>query len=336
MTKTQRILSALLVVQVILAVVVFWPRGAASAESGPLLPDLAPEEVVSLTIEDNQGMRTQLLRQDGGWIVADTGDFPADGEKIEPILTKIAAIRSNRLVTRSSDSHRRLQVANDVFARRIELEMQDGTSQTLFIGSAPNPSGTHVRRSDQNATYLTGEIASWEVNAAKSGWIDASYISLNRDEITAITLQNESGTVQLEKGEDGAWTLPDLAEGELMEESQVNSLISRISSVRMVEPLGTTSQPEYGLDEPQAEVTIFTEDSEDQSTRMYTLLVGTKDPDDDNYFMKWSDSDYYVKAAAFNADNLVTWVRQGFIQVPPTPEPSAIPGEETATPTPEA
>jgi hypothetical protein len=315
--------------------VVFWPRGAASAESGPLLPDLKPEDVVALTIEDGEGMRTQLLRQDDGWILADTGDFPADGDKVEPILAKIAAMRSNRLVTRSSDSHKRLQVAADDFARRIELEMRDGTSRTLFIGSAPNPSGTHVRRADQNATYLTGEIASWEVNAAKSGWINASYVSLNQDEITAITLQNDGGTVALEKGTDGEWALQDLADGELVEQTQVNSLISRISNVRMTEPLGTVSKPEYGLDDPQVEVTIFTEDSEDESTRMYTLLVGAKDPDDDNYFMKWSDSDYYVKVAAFNADNLLTWVRQDFIQEPPTPEPTATPGEETATPTPE-
>jgi hypothetical protein len=66
------------------------------------------------------------------------------------------------------------------------------------------------------------------------------------------------------------------------------------------------------------------------------LLVGTQDPEDDGFFVKWSRSDYFVNVATFNVDNMVNKVREEFLQESPTPDPNAPLDEGTATPTPEA
>ena len=336
MTRTQRILSAFLALQVVLVAVVFRPRTSDAAAAGPLFTELNIEDIVALTVEDGEGDSSKLIRQGDGWVLGGAGNYPADGEKITPVLTKIVAIQTNRLVARSNGSHRRLGVATDDFTRRIQLELSDGTVQTLLIGSAPSPSGTHVRRGDQSETYLTGDIASWEINAAPINWIDATYININQQEIVSVKLESSNGVIQFEKESDDTWTMMGLAEGELVEQSQVTALLSRISNMRMTTPLGVTDDPVYGLDDPQATVTVITEETEDQNRRIYTLIIGVQDPEDDGYFVKWSRSDYYVKVAAFNVENMLDKVRDDILQEPPTPEPGAPLEGATATPTPEA
>jgi hypothetical protein len=340
MSRLQKLLSGLLALQVVLAVVVFWPRTPAGVESGPLFGELDTEDIVALTLDDGEGTLTELVRQGSSWVLGGAGDYPADSGKIEPILSKIAAIQTNRLVARSSGSHKRLQVADDDFAQRIQLEMVDGSTQILLVGTAPNPSGTHIRRGDQDETYLTGDLAAWEINPAVSNWIDTAYTSLNRSDIVSYVLENGNGTFAFEKISEEEWTLKDLAGDEEIEQSAFNTLLSRITNMRMTEPLGSDEEPDFQLSDPQAAVTVIVEDSEAQSTKVYTLLVGAQDPDDDNYFVKWSDSDFYVKVASFNVQEMVSQVRDDFILAQPatptpTPEPEGDTGEETATPTPD-
>ncbi len=337
MTRVQKILSALLGVQVVIALIVFWPRSTAIAESGPLFADFIPDEVTTVTVTDNNDVTIKLARLGDGWVLPDAGNYPADGTKIEPLLEKIAAIQTGRLVARSSDSHERLQVADDDYARRVVMEMGDGSTQTLFVGSSPNPSGTHVRRSGQDETFLTGDVALWEVTTSTSNWIDTSYISLNREEIVSIVLENGNGTFEFEKGPTGEWSLQGLSEEEEFEPALFNTLLNRIVNLNMLAPLGTVEKPEYGLDTPQATLTVITESSEDQSTQFHTLLVGAQDPDDDNFIVKWSDSDYIVKVSSFSLENMVNHVRDEFIKEPPTPTPQSeegTPAEVTSTPSP--
>jgi hypothetical protein len=331
MTRTQRILAALLALQVVLAAVVFWPRTSEVAASGPLFSELSVDDIVAVTIEDGEGDSSELVRQGNGWVLGGSGGYPADGEKITPVLAKIVAIQTNRLVARADESHRRLGVASDNFTRQIDMALNDGSVQTLLIGSAPSASGTHVRRGDRNETYLTGDIASWEVNAAPSNWIDASYTSINQQEVVSVKLENSSGSIQFEKDADDAWTMQGLGEDEVLAQSQVTALLSRISTMRLSEPLGVTAEEAYGLDDPQATVTVITEEGEELDRRIYTLLVGAQDPEDASFFVKWSRSDYYVKVAAFSVDNMVNRGREDFIEAPPTPEPGLAP-EEAPTP----
>jgi hypothetical protein len=334
MTQLQKILSGLLALQLLAAIIVFWPDASATAESGPLLAEFDPEEITAITLEDGEGGLARLVRQGEGWILADSGDYPADSEKVDPLLEKIAAIQTGRLVASSSSSHKRLQVAQDEFAGRITLEKGDESQEVLLIGSAPNPRGTHVRLAGQDNTYLTGELASWEVNPRLNNWISTTYIGLDRNRVASIVLENKNGTFTFEKGADGSWTLQGLGEDEAFNATPFNTLLSRATSMQLSAPLGTSDDPAYGLAEPQAVITVVTEDEEDQSTQLYTLKVGQADSTGEEYYVKWSDSDYYVKVAAFNVETIIDHVRDDFVQEPPTPTPAAE-SETTTEATPE-
>lgn len=322
MTRLQRILAVTLVVQIILAAVVFWPRTSANAESGALFANLNTDDIVRLTLDDGEGQHVELIRQDDGWVLANSDDYPADSSKIEPVLAKIAAIQTNRLVTRSDASHKRLQVADDDFMRRIEMEMGDGTVETLLVGTAPNPRATHVRRAGQSETYLAGNLASWELAASARGWIDTTYVTLNRNELTRIVLENNNGTFTFEKGEDDTWTMADLPDGQEFDTANFNPILNQIVNLRLVKPLGTAEKPEYGLDNPQATLTV-TITGEDGSTQTHTLRVGAQLTDGDDYVVKWSDSPYYVSVAGYSVENMINRTQDEFIKTPPTPTPDS-------------
>lgn len=314
MTRLQQILAAILAGQIVLAVILFWPRGTAES-GGALLPGFDPATVVAVTIEDNDRNLLEVARRDGGWVLARSGDYPANGETVETLLGKIAAIDTNRLATRTSDSHDRLQIADDNFVARVRLHFDDDSTRTLFLGSSPNPRSTHVRLAGESETFVTGELSRTDVQTTAASWIDTAYISLPQEQVTALTLENDQGTFTLERAGDEEWNMPDLAEDEPFDQTTLNTMLSRLAAMRLTEPLGTEELPAYGTAEPQATLTVTAED-EDGNTQTYTLRVGAFDADDNLYTVKWSGSEYYVTVSSFNADTFVNATRDDFIAEP--------------------
>jgi hypothetical protein len=316
MKRHNQILAGVLVIQIILGVVVFWPRSAATGASEPLFPDLEAGDIAVLTIADADGNSIQLKRVSGDWVLPDADDYPAQADKITPLLDKIVGLTTGRLVTRTDASHKRLQVAPDDFVHRIDFETADGTKRTLYLGSSPRYGATHFRVDGQSETYLTNELSTWETKANAASWVDTGYLSVPRDDITKMTLENANGTFTFTK--DGeVWTMDGLAADETLDENKVTALVQQAASVNMVRPLGKEEQAAYGTDQPNAVVTLETSD------KTITLRVGAKDPDANSYVVISSESPYYVRVSGYSLNNLVENTRDDFLQAPPTPTPEA-------------
>jgi hypothetical protein len=316
MKRHNQILAGILVIQIILGIAVFWPRSAATGASEPLFPKLAAGDIVALSIMDADGNSIILRQVTGNWILPDADDYPAQADKITPLLDKIVGLTTGRLVTRTDASHKRLQVAPDDFVGRVDFETADGTKRTLYLGSSPRYGATHFRVDGQSETYLTNELSTWETKADAASWVDTAYLSVPRDDITKMTLENTNGTFTFTK--DGeVWTMAGLAADETLDENKVTALIQQAASVNMVRPLGKEEQAAYGMDEPNAVVTLEAGD------KTITLRVGAKDPDANSYVVISSESPYYVRVSGYSLNNLVENTRDDFLQAPPTPTPEA-------------
>ena len=319
MKRHNQILVGILVVQVILSVVVFWPRSVATAESGPVFPDLEASDVVALTVTDADG-NSILLRQGaagGAWVLPEADDYPAQGDTITSLVDKIVALTTGRLVTRTDASHKQLQVAADDFVRRIALETADGEQYTLYLGSSPRYGAAHFRVDGQREAYLTSDISTWEVNATANSWIDTAYLSVAQDGVTEMTLENANGTFAFTKDDAGNWTMAGLGADETLDATKVTTVLQRVTTVTMVSPLGKEEQAGYGMGEPNAVVTLKTAD------KTVTLRVGAQDPGDNTYVVKSSESPYYVRVSDYAVQNLVENAGDDFLVVPPTPTPEA-------------
>jgi hypothetical protein len=136
-------------------------------------------------------------------------------------------------------------------------------------------------------------------------------------------LENTHGTLVFERmltdteSEDqtGAapWTLVGLTADEVLSADNVNMLVGQVCSMTMAEPLGKSEAERYGMDSPNAVVTLET------AEETITLRVGAQDPDGGYYVVKASNSPYFVHVAATAVDRLVESSRDSFLQVPPTP-----------------
>ncbi|MBC8449292.1 MAG: DUF4340 domain-containing protein [Chloroflexi bacterium] len=315
MKRHHQILLGILAVQIILSVIVFWPRSAATGQSEPLFADLASDDIVGLTIADAEGKSIALRKVTGEWVLPEADDYPAQADKVTPLLEDIVGLTTARLVTRTAASHKQLQVAPDDFQRRIEFETADGAKQAFYLGSSPSYGATHFRRADRNETYLTNDITIWEANVAAASWIDTVYLSVPQEDVTKMTLENGNGTFVFTKDDAGQWSMAGLAEDEILDDVKVGAAVRQAAAVTMLRPLGKEAQAAYGMDAPQAEVTLETDE------KTITLRVGAQDPTDKSYVVISSESPYYVRGSEYTGRQWVEKTGEDFLQVEPTPTP---------------
>lgn len=317
MKRTQQILAAILVLQLIITGVVFWPRPAATTgEANPLFPDLAAEDIVALSITDDQGEEIQLEKSGESWVLPEADDYPAMASALTPVLENILALDTGSLVAETAASHKQLQVAEDDFMRRVIFETAAGETQTIYLGSAPRFSATHVRLAGEDETYLTTDLTSWDLDPRVANWVDTTYVSVPQADVEEITVENENGAFTLVKDETGAWTLADLAEDEQVSESDVSNVVNKATSMVMVRPLGTSDES-YGLDDPAASVTLQTADD------AIVINIAPQVEGETNVVVKASNSDYYVRVAYANVRPLVEFAREDFLAA--EEEPPAAP-----------
>jgi hypothetical protein len=323
MNRTNQILAVVLVAQIVLVAVAFWPKPASVAGGESLLAGLDAEQITQLTIGDASGEQIKLAKEMGKWVLPEADNYPCTENKVPQFLEKIVALKTNRLVTQTPASHKRLKVADDDFERQIELKLADGTTHRLYLGTSPSYGVSHVRVVGRDEVYLASLPAS-DAGVNASNWVDTLYFSVTQDQIVALTLENKNGRFEFEKDDAGTWTMKDLAADETLNQNNVKSLASRVSSLRMLRPLGKTEQDEYGLKEPNAVVTVETRDDEG-NTKTYTIRVGAKDDEDNSYVVISSESPYYVRMAEYTVKDFVEKVRDGFLELPPTPTPEPTP-----------
>ena len=331
MNKWQRILIGLLVAQLALGVFVFWPRPAAGSGGQPLLAGLTADQITGLAITDDQGNTTRLARQGDAWIAPDAGAYPADAAKIKPVLDKLVALKTGRLIAQTPQSHAQLQVADNKYVRKIDITKADGTTQTVYLGSTAGGQAAHVRLAGQDNVYLATGLASWEVDSSLLNWINPAYVSFNAADLTGFTLKNQIGEFVLTRGAGNNWQLAGLGAGETVDQDKVNNLVNGLTSLRMTKPLGKTEDAAWGMASPGATVTLQVRSGDQVKT--ITLTIGAQDAADKSYVAKSSDSEYYVRVAEFSAQELVQATRATFLPATPTPAATAAP-LPLGTPTP--
>jgi hypothetical protein len=328
MTRTNQLLAGLLVVQMILVAVVFWPRPAGGEGGEPLFAGLQADQVRALTISGAGGQSVKLARADGRWVLPEAGDYPVLEENVSSLLQAIGQLEAERRVTQTSGSHARLQVAANDYNRRVEIELADGTRHVLYLGSSPSFQALHVRADGQDDVYLTSALSAEDAAVTASAWVERSYFSVPAADVVALSLENANGTFQFVK-EGETWTMEGVSGEESFDSSRFQTILNRATSLTLLAPLGREQRSEYGMDAPAAVVRLQTAGD---APKTYLLTVGAQDAEDNSYVVKSSESPYYVRVSEFSVNDLVTRTRDEFLVATPTPLPTAPEAEGTPAP----
>ena len=311
MNNTNRLLAVLLAAQVVLGVWAFWPRESVD-NRGLLFVDREEADIVTLAITDGDGKTIEFSNTGGEWVLPEADAFPADGDRIAPLLRKIAQLRTDRMVTVTDGSHSRLQVGEQKFNRKLQITWSDGVENTLLLGSTAGAGATHFRMFGRDEVYLTADLNPWETNTAVSNYIDTQFFSVPKEAVIAINLQNENGIFNFTKVNE-EWKWEELDEDQVLDESALNSLLLQVSSVRMMAPVGKELQPSYGLEQPQATAIIVAEMND--ARQEHVLRVGSEL--DGEFLFSASGAEYYVTISSYTAGNLIDKTYDDFVQAPP-------------------
>jgi hypothetical protein len=317
--RLNQILAGILLIQLVVAAFILWPRPTASSQGEPLLSGVEADQVGAITLTDSEGQTIRLAKTGSDWVLPDADDYPVQADNVSELLDKIIEPTADRLVAQTRSSHARLGVAKDDFRARIDLELEDGTQQTLYVGSSPTFGVAHVRVEGQDEVYLVSDLSAQDAGTQATAWVDRTYFTAPSEQIVALTLENPSGQIEfIRVGEN--WMMEDQGPDETIDQDSVASLLNRVSNVALVRPLGTDEQPAYGLGDPRA-VVVLTVQTEDEGRATHTLRVGAQDPEDNTYVLASSDSPYFVRVSEFTVQDLVQKGRDGFLVLPPTPAP---------------
>lgn len=320
MNKIQKILLVVLAVQVALAVWLYMPHQTAASDGDALFGSLKAEDITAMTITDDQNQQIGLTKSGENWIIPANDDYPCSIEKVNKALESIPQVRTTRLVTRTTESHKQLQVAADAFLRRVDLTLKDGSQVRFFVGSTPATGATHIRKDGSDEVYLTNKISGYDLSPDASKWVDTLYVSFDQQNITALSIQSANGAFDFAKDAAGAWTMQQLKPGDQFSATYLNAALESLSPLRLTAPLGKMEKSAYGLSQPSATVKVTVVNPSTNKTEEHTLLIGAEETGSGDYYAKYDGSEYYVRISGFNAENFTTRKYENFIIEPPAAE----------------
>jgi len=299
----------LFVALVVLALVYyFWGvKGAAEREiqqerASKLLP-ISPDSVDQVTIFHEGDSILVYQRQPDGWRITYPVNTGADQKKIKTNLDAYLDAKKDRTI---AEEFTNLQPYGlDHPQAKIEITYNDTGKAALLIGDEnPTGSSVFVKRGSKPPIYTSGKKLLTEGNKGLFDLRDRSILHFNEDAISRIVIDQQNGQeIQMSKfGNDWRLHNPDVPGNS----SQIRTVLNKLSNGNVTEV--TEEQPnnlsEYGLDNPQATISLFSNDS----TKAAVLAVGkpvnpeNKQP---NYYAKDLSRPQVFKINHSTAENLL-------------------------------
>lgn len=325
MNQMNRVLTVVLLLQVGVAAALGFTRSRGGvARSEPVFPDLATNQVSRIEVHGATGVSgatgepgQTILEKDGAtWRLAGSG-YPADAKKVTDFLDHVAKVRARGPVVTSARHYRTLEVADDIYERRVKLSVGD-KPVGFFLGKPAGPEAAHLRKDGTPDVFRVEGIDVWSVGDRPSLWVDPSYVKVDPAELWAVTVENKSGKYRLEKSDTGEWRLGDLAKNEELDRGVVDEFVHGAAAISLEEPVGRTVTAEQGLTTPTVRVTLSTGKAEGgkkpAQTKDISFAVGNHIDTGNRYYVKSSDSEFVVQVADYNVKRFVEKGRKDLLK----------------------
>jgi hypothetical protein len=225
----------------------FWIAGLRaperSVEKTPAFPGLIDHinDVVRVELRGG-GKETVIAQKDGRWAVANRGHYPAQFEKVKPLVVGIAQLEVLEQKTSNPELYPKLGVeditAKDAASRQVSLLDAGGkTLAALLVGKQPAnlgvqaPDALYIRRAGEpQALLVQGRV---KAEADPSAWVDTKLADIASTRIKEAVVKPAAGetiSIGKAKAEDKAFALANVPKGK------------KVKSQGVVESLATALQ----------------------------------------------------------------------------------------------
>ena len=301
-TKQLLILGAIFVVLAIVALLFENPFGQSEYEkkvetATPLFPNFDKEQVAKIEIIAT-GETTTLSKQEGNWIVASMGNYPADSEGITELLSKIAEFKNTQRVSNNPDK----QVDFEVDSTGVEAKLMDANDKLLahlFVGkTTPGFLSSYVRPANANDVYVAQGYLQSVFDKGTRTWKDRTIFNFNKGIVTQLNISSPEETVELRLDTDGIWQmLKPVASA--VKQTEVDSLLTTLSELDTDDFAETPDDlGAYGLDMPQSTISAVRNDG-----TTATLHIGNEE--EGKLYVKRDNTDTVFRLFKSNADRLI-------------------------------
>ena len=218
----QNILIGLFVVQVIVValLLVFKSGGVQSPEAFLEFEVLGVDRFVIASSDE-----TIEVSKDGErWVLPDGN--PADAEKVDRVLEKLAESGADWPVATTQSAAKRFEVTDSTFQKHISIYSGDEMVADLYLGTSPSFRKVHARHVSRNDIYAI-EFSNYEAGTSPSAWLDKKLLQPSG----SILSFERIGSYKLVQ-DDGNWITESDTE---LDESKVRSFMDRFESLTVFE-----------------------------------------------------------------------------------------------------
>lgn len=218
-------LATILVIQILLVGLVWGVRLGVDEQGPESLLRFEPESIERIEISSSgeEGGVALVLETDQ-WKLP--SGIPADPDKVEQFLTKLADIDSGWPIAEQDSTAQRFEVTDEKHQRRIVVYDAERPVGDLYLGTSPGYRKVHARAADGGPVYSI-RFSVYEVGMESSSWLDRSLLAAT-GEVQALALE-------------GAYTLSNGAEGWVSDEDDeldqeaVETLIDRFRNLTVMD-----------------------------------------------------------------------------------------------------
>lgn len=321
-SKKEYILAAIVITALIAYLVVH--KTDQTHYEVPNLPELTESDITSITIT-KADTTIKLKKNDDQWMIYPE-KYPADKNKIKPLVDIITSLKITVLVSESTSYHRyELDPENKI---SIQAGSDDKMMRTFDVGkSAPSNRHTFIKLPDDNRVYHAQGNFRNKFDQTTDALRDKTVLSVEKSQVQEVEIKDKDGNLvlgmkqapaKIEGG--GEATLkpeqtgekketktpsenitPELiwqdADGNPVKEADINNLFNNVSDLKCKSYI--TGKTKADFTDPNYTITLT-------GTKTVTLLLFEKiNEEDDTYPAISSENDYPFMLPAYKMDNMV-------------------------------
>jgi hypothetical protein len=241
---------------------VTWKQPTASGTGQEkMFPAAVTDKINEMTVKSESGDVTTLKKDGTGWsIVAPTTVMASQSE-----ANAVASGVSQLEIVRVIDANPTNLGEYGLEKPRVEVEFKGADQQPghLYIGEkTPTGANLYARRNDDKQVFLIASFQESTLNRTTFDLRDKTLITIPRAKAQSVEITNAGKTVVLKKDKEWRIASPIDARADY---SSSEAILGRIESAQtksiVAENVAPADLKQYGLDKPEAQVTVNLEGS---------------------------------------------------------------------------
>ena len=246
---------------------------------------------ITRILTERDGAEIECTKASGNWRLTRPADAPVDTGVVERMIAGMARVERGELITADTLKERGLTPADYGFDEpraRITYQNNRGSFTWLIGRDAPLGENLYVMAEGQG-DIISAPQTLLHLIPEDASWIrDRTLFHAETAAVRGIDLRRPTGFLQLRHPESNGWIMlqPHKGRADIL---NIHALIETILTARIDQFITDekTDLTVYNLEEPDYELTLFTQDEQTQ-----TLRIGKPHPDQpDTRYAKWVESD---------------------------------------------